>query len=188
MPTDLGRTAPGTTPWHHTMGLCLVEPRAPAKGPGVAWGTSTAFGSRGCGPGPSPGALSSPHLTCSPVNTNPFPFSLFLCSLLALQEPTARAATENKTMAITIPCQAAGTQLSLSPPPRQHTPGLPGDVARSPPLLRSPTKTSTIPRELHTDPALQQGAVGTPSTAWSWALHRNSITCVTSRFVILFSQ
>lgn len=62
MPTDLCRTAPSTTPCHHTMDLCLVEPRAPAKGPGVAWGTSTAFGSRGCGPGPSPGALSSSHL------------------------------------------------------------------------------------------------------------------------------
>lgn len=62
VPTDLCRTAPSTTPCHHTMGLCLVEPRAPAKGPGVAWGTSTAFGARGCGPGPSPGALSSSHL------------------------------------------------------------------------------------------------------------------------------
>lgn len=90
VPMVLGRTwllAP-----HHW----LVQPRAPAKGSSVAQGTSTVFGSRSSGPGPSPRALSSPHLTCSPVNTNPFSFSLFLCSLLVLQESTARAATEKK--------------------------------------------------------------------------------------------
>lgn len=61
VPMVLGRTQL-LAPHQVTPHLWLVEPRAPARGPGVARGTSIVFGLRGSGPGPSPRALSSPLL------------------------------------------------------------------------------------------------------------------------------